>query len=79
MFNDNDYGIGLVIALIVLGIILAIGSIFLVPLLIMLLWNWVAVAIFGAVTLTYWQAFGLWLLISLLFNGIRTVIKINKD
>lgn len=48
-----------------------IGAIILVTLLalpIMLLWNWLMPAIFNLPTITFWQAFGLNLLISCLFK-----------
>lgn len=41
----------------------------------MLLWNWVAVSLFNAPILTFWTAFGLYWLCSLLFKGKATVNK----
>ena len=41
----------------------------------MLLWNWVAVSLFNAPVLTFWTAFGLYWLCSLLFKGKTTVNK----
>lgn len=43
--------------------------------LVMLLWNWVAVELFGAPVLTFWVAFGLRWLCSLLFKSKATVKK----
>lgn len=48
------------------------------PLLIMWLWNWVAVAVFGLPHITFWAAFGLNWLISLLAQGINLKGKSNK-
>jgi hypothetical protein len=42
---------------------------------VMLLWNWIAVGLFGAPVLTFWVAFGLRLLCSLLFKSKATVNK----
>lgn len=42
---------------------------------VMLLWNWIAVGLFGAPVLGFWMAFGLRLLCSLLFKSIITVDK----
>ena len=38
---------------------------------VMLLWNWLMPEIFGLKTLSYWQAWGLLILSSLLFKGMR--------
>lgn len=38
---------------------------------VMALWNWVAVALFGAPTISFGLAFGLMLLISMLTGGIK--------
>lgn len=38
----------------------------------MLLWNWLMPMIFGLTTLTFWQSFGLMLLVSFLFKGNST-------
>ncbi len=57
---------------IVIGIgfgILAIGLAFLFGLVVMLLWNWLMPEIFGLKRLTYWQAWGLFILCSILFKG----------
>lgn len=59
----------------VIGIAFVFGAIFgllcFESWLIMLLWNVTLPAIFGFTTLTFWQAFGLNLLVWLLFGGIR--------
>lgn len=44
-------------------------------LIVMLLWNWVAVGLFGAPVLGFWMAFGLYWLCSLLFRSNVTVNK----
>jgi hypothetical protein len=38
--------------------------------LVMVLWNWLMPAIFGLVTIGYWQGFGLVLIAKLLFGGV---------
>lgn len=47
--------------------------------LIMLLWNWVAVDLFGAPTLTFWLAFGLRWLCRLLFKSSKTNIDKKSE
>lgn len=57
---------------IVLGILMGIGVIgliFLFGWIVMLLWNWLMPEIFGLKEVTYWQAWGLLLLSSILFKG----------
>jgi hypothetical protein len=44
--------------------------------LVMLLWNWVAVQLFGAPVLTFWVAFGLRWLCALLF---QTRVNVKKE
>jgi len=56
--------------LIVIGfIILGIGLLFLFGFVVMLLWNWLMPEIFGLKQITYWQAWGLLALSSILFKG----------
>ena len=45
--------------------------------LIMLLWNAVLTAVFGLITITFWQTFGIILIIWLLSGGIAKLIKIK--
>jgi hypothetical protein len=57
---------------IVMGVgfgILGLGFLALCGWVVMLLWNWLMPVIFGLKTLTYWQAWGLLLLTSILFKG----------
>jgi len=50
-----------------LGILLIIAiCAFAGALFLMLLWNWIAAGVFSAPELTYWQAFGLALLLSII-------------
>ncbi len=46
-----------------------IGLIFLCGWVVMLLWNWLMPEIFGLTLITYWQAWGLLVLSSILFKG----------
>ena len=47
----------------------AIVGTFIVALIVMLLWNWVAVALFALPRIGYWMAFGLLMLCRYLFKG----------
>ncbi len=47
-----------------------IGLVFLFGWVVMLLWNWLMPEIFGLMRLSYWQAWGLLILSSILFKGI---------
>ncbi len=49
--------------------IVGIGFVFLCGLVVMLLWNWLMPDIFGLKRLTYWQAWGLLILCTILFKG----------
>ena len=53
--------------------ILLIGLLFLSPAIVMWLWNWVAVGLFGAPVIGYWTAFGLQWLCHILFGHTVTV------
>jgi len=53
----------------ILGIFAAIGFALLIGYIIMLLWNWLMPAIFGLVTINYWQAVGIIILAKFLFGG----------
>jgi hypothetical protein len=75
----DDYSAGVAILLSILIIIGALAYVFgmmcLQAWLVMLLWNWVAVSLFNAPMLTFWVAFGLRWLCSLLFKSKVTVNK----
>ena len=53
--------------------ILLIGLLFLGPAIVMWLWNWIAVGLFGAPVIGYWTAFGLQWLCHILFGRTVTV------
>lgn len=79
----EDYSTGVAI-LAIIGIVigafaLSFGMMCLQAWLVMLLWNWVAVGLFGAPALGFWMAFGLRLLCSLLFKSKVTVNKKSED
>lgn len=80
-----DYPAGTAIIIYIISAILALGFVFgivcLQAWLIMLLWNWVVVNLFGAPVLGFWVAFGLRCLCFLLFKGINifTKKKVNKN
>ena len=44
---------------------------------VMALWNWLAVSLFGAPEITFWMTAGLMLLINLLTGGIKISTKDN--
>lgn len=75
----EDYPTGLAILAIIAVVIFAItwtfGLMCLQSWIMMLLWNWVAVGLFGAPALSFWVAFGLRWLCSLLFKSKLTVNK----
>jgi hypothetical protein len=50
--------------------ILGIGLLFLFGWVVMLLWNWLMPEIFGLKRVSYWQAWGLLALCTILFKGI---------
>lgn len=64
-FKNSEEGCGLAI-LALLGLL---ALMFLGPLLVMVLWNWVMVSVLALPAITYWHAFGLMWLCRLLFGG----------
>ena len=75
----EDYTAGLAIlatiAVVIFAIAWTFGLMCLQSWIVMLLWNWVAVGLFGAPALSFWVAFGLRWLCSLLFKSKLTVNK----
>ena len=78
----EDYTAGLAIlatiAVVIFAIAWTFGLMCLQSWIVMLLWNWVAVGLFGAPALSFWVAFGLRWLCSLLFKSKLTVNKESK-
>ena len=76
-FNDDTPLLAIILALVVvLGIIF--GALCFEAWIVMLLWNWIVPLLWiDAPLLTFWTAFGIDLLISLLFGTCR--IKSKKD
>lgn len=60
---------GAIFGWIVLGVIGIVGLAILFGFVIMWLWNWLMPEIFGLITITYWQAVGLFILFKLLIGG----------
>lgn len=75
----DDYSVGVAIlatvGIVIGAIALTFGVMCLQAWLVMLLWNWIAVGLFGAPVLSFWIAFGLRWLCSLLFKSKLTVNK----
>lgn len=67
-----------IIAVMICAIAWTFGLMCLQSWIVMLLWNWVAVGLFGAPALSFWVAFGLRWLCSLLFKSKLTVNKESK-
>lgn len=66
--NSDMEGCATILGVLVLLVFaLAIG-----PLLVMWLWNWIAVGLFAAPTIGFWEAFGLKWLCNLLFGHVVT-------
>lgn len=78
----DDYSVGgaifATVGIVIGAIALTFGMMCLQAWLVMLLWNWVAVGLFGAPALSFWVAFGLRWLCSLLFKSKLTVNKESK-
>ena len=79
----ENYSMGVAILAIIGIVISAIAWIFgimcLQSWLVMLPWNWIAVDLFGAPVLSFWVAFGLHWLCSLLFKSKVTVNKKSEN
>lgn len=75
----EEYSVGMailaIIGIVIGAVALGFGLMCLKAWLVMLLWNWIAVSLFGAPVLGFWMAFGLSWLCSLLFKSKTTVNK----
>ena len=67
-----------IVAVVICTIAWTFGLMCLQSWIVMLLWNWVAVGLFGAPALSFWVAFGLRWLCSLLFKSKLIVNKESK-
>ena len=67
--------VGATIAIVLVCLALAFGSMCFQAWLVMLLWNWVAVNLFGLPVIGFWLAFGLRWLCGLLFRSSTSVKK----
>lgn len=78
VWDDCSTGVAILLSiLIILGALAYVfGMMCLQTWLVMVLWNWVAVQLFGAPALTFWVAFGLRWLCALLF---KTHVTVNKE
>lgn len=60
-----------IVGIIVVSLFVVVGLDFLLAIPTMYLWNWLMPKLFNLTTVTYWQAWGLSLLASLLFGRIN--------
>lgn len=71
-YNSNkNYEYGCLVFLVTLVILLLFGFIY--SAIIMWIWNAVIVALFGLPFISYWQAFGLYILCNILFKNTTNV------
>ena len=68
----------LIIGIVIGALALSFGMLCLQAWLVMLLWNWIAVGLFGAPVLSFWLAFGLRWLCGLLFRS-KTAVNKSED
>ena len=80
---NEDYSVWQNILIIIINFVLIVAITFGVMCfnswLIMLLWNAVLTSVFGLTTITFWQTFGIYLIIWLLCGGISKIIKIKRN
>ena len=69
--NNKNYEYGCLIFLATLVVLLLFGFIY--SAIIMWIWNAVVVALFGLPFISYWQAFGLYILCNILFKNTTNV------
>jgi hypothetical protein len=81
LYENYHWAVATALTVFLLAIVLglAFGVMCLQAWLVMLLWNWIAVDLFGAPVLGFWMAFGLHWLCSLLFKSKVTVNKKSED
>lgn len=53
--------------------LIAIAVVALLTVIVMWLWNWIAVGLFSLPIVGFWEAFGIWLLSGILFKGCARV------
>ena len=79
LYEDYHWAVATALTIFVLALVggLAFGLLCFEAWLVMLLWNWIAVALFGLPTIGFWMAFGLMFLCSLLFKS--KVVKKSEN
>jgi len=70
---------GHIAAMVAGGIVLAVGLAFLLGFAVQALWNWLMPAIFDLPEITYWQAWGLFILAHILVGGAKFHHGDHKD
>lgn len=80
VWEEHSVGVAIlaIIGIVIGALALSFGVTCLQAWLVMLLWNWVAVNLFGAPILGFWMAFGLCWLCSLLFKS-KAIIKKKSE
>ncbi len=76
--NKHTYGFFKVLGGIIVGVLVVALFALLIGVLIMVLWNWLMPEIFGLDVITYWQGFGIALLVKLLFGEIGSKDRSEK-
>ena len=80
---NEDYSVLQNILIIIINFVLIVAITFGVMCfnswLIMLLWNAVLTSVFGLTTITFWQTFGISLIVWLLCGGIGKICKIKRN
>jgi hypothetical protein len=66
----DDRGLPAKILIVIGFVVLGMGLLFLFGYVVMLLWNWLMPEIFGLKSVSYWQAWGLLALSTILFKGM---------
>jgi hypothetical protein len=79
LYENYHWAVATALTVFLLAIVLglAFGVMCLQAWVVMLLWNWIAVALFGFPAIGFWMAFGLRLLCSLLFKSKNHISKEN--
>ncbi|MBN1412207.1 MAG: hypothetical protein JW969_15285 [Spirochaetales bacterium] len=67
----EELNIGLKVLIITGGVILVAGLMVLMGFIVMWLWNWLMPHLFGLPVISYWEAWGIFILSQILFRGFH--------